>query len=156
MGIYILKRKVFTKYDDTDNLKRMKDSDILAETHKKPTTGGAAIATGALGGGLAGGAALAAGKVIFGKGGPRAVPQKGFGRFTAKVANAGSRAWKGGQAGLIAGAAIGTAMALHQRGKEKSENEFYNRRLDYAQRQARRREKADWKSNMTQRDGYSY
>lgn len=31
----IIKRKLFTKYDDTDNLKRMKDSDILAEKPKQ-------------------------------------------------------------------------------------------------------------------------
>ena len=43
-----------------------------------------------------------------------------------------------------------------RRSKEQADNEFYNRRLEYAQRQAKRREKADWKSNMTQRDGYSY
>ena len=58
--------------------------------------------------------------------------------------------------GALAGAAIGTAVGLYRRGRERSANEFYNRRLDYAQRQARRREKADWKANMTQRDGYSY
>ena len=34
MARYILKRKSFTKWDDTDNLKRMKDSDILAEEKK--------------------------------------------------------------------------------------------------------------------------
>lgn len=31
----IIKRKLFTKYDDTDNLKRMKDSDILAENQNR-------------------------------------------------------------------------------------------------------------------------
>ena len=31
----ILRSKSFTKYDDTDNLKRMKDSDILAEQEKE-------------------------------------------------------------------------------------------------------------------------
>ena len=35
MARYIMKRKSFTKWDETDNLKRMKDSDILAEQKKK-------------------------------------------------------------------------------------------------------------------------
>lgn len=144
MGTYRLKRKTFTKYDDTDNLKRMKDSDILAERHKKPTTTGTKIATTALGGALVGGAGLGVGL------GARAAIKN-------RSLSAGVRALKrGGKVGLIGGAAVGTALMLHQRGKEKSENEFYNRRLDYAQRQAMRREKADWKANMTQRDGYSY
>ena len=42
MGKFILKRKMFvsatTRYDDTDNLKRMKDSDILAEQEKSKIT----------------------------------------------------------------------------------------------------------------------
>lgn len=156
MGTYRLKRKLFTQYDDTDNLKRMKDSDILAEQHKKPMTTGNQVATGAIGGALVGGAALGAGKALLGKGGPRAITGNGLQRFAAKSANAGSRFLKGGKKGLIAGAIVGTGVMLHRRGKEKQQNEFYNRRLDYAQRQAMRREKADWKANMTQRDGYSY
>jgi hypothetical protein len=43
-----------------------------------------------------------------------------------------------------------------KRSQEKAENSWYNDRLEYAQRQARRREKKDWKANMTERDGYSY
>ena len=31
MAVYKLKRKNYTVWDDTDNLKRMKDADILAE-----------------------------------------------------------------------------------------------------------------------------
>ena len=144
MGIYRLKRKIFTKYDDTDVLKRAKDSDILAEKAKKPMTNGSAIATGAIGaagvGALAGvGLGLARGSGgIFNK---------------ARYAQVSGRLVKGG---ALAGALVGTAAMLHKRGKEKQENEFYNRRLAYAQRQAMRREKADWKANMTQRDGYSY
>jgi len=138
MGTYILRRKLFTRYDDTDNLKRMKDSDILAEQHKKPATTGTQVATGALAGaGLVGAGGLVRG-FIKGKGN--------------RLATAG----KLGKRGAIIGAAIGTGAMLYKRGKEKQENEFYNRRLDYAQRQALRREKADWKANMTQRDGYSY
>lgn len=140
MGIYILKRKTFTKYDDTDNLKRMKDSDILAEKLKQPETTGHHVAAGALTAGL-GGAAIGA-----------------VSKFAAKSSKGArlSNGLKGGRAGLIIGAGIGAAAALSRRSKEKADNEWYNRRLQYAQRQAMRREKADWKSNMTQRDGYSY
>ena len=54
MARYILKRKSFTKWDDTDNLKRMKDSDILAEQKKKePGYGG--VVSGSLGGAAVGG-----------------------------------------------------------------------------------------------------
>ncbi len=145
MGTYILKRKVFTQYDDTDNLKRMKDSDILAEKTRKPMTNASSIATGALAGAGIGAVGLGLGKAVLGKGGVG----NGVQRF-------GGRLLRGGRAGLIGGALIGTGVMLHKRGKEKRANEFYNRRLEYAQRQAMRREKADWKANMTQRDGYSY
>ena len=138
MGIYRLRRKLFTKYDDTDNLKKAKDSDILAERKKKPTTDANAIATGALG---AAGVGLAAGG--------------GYGLIKGKGARLNA-AKKFGTRGAIIGAGIATAALLHKRGREKKENQFYNRRLEYAQRQAMRREKADWKANMTQRDGYSY
>lgn len=138
MGTYRLRRKTFTQYDDTDNLKRMKDSDILAEKLKKPTTDGTAVATGALAGaGLVGAGGLVRG-FVKGKG--------------ARFATAGRM----GRRGALIGAAIGGGAMLYKRGKEKKENQFYNRRLEYAQRQAVRREKADWKANMTQRDGYSY
>lgn len=144
MGTFIIKRKLFTQYDDTDNLKRMKDSDILAEQHKKPMTTGSQVATGTIGGALVGGAAL----------GTAGMFKKGYGSIFK-----GSR-WnhmgKVAGRGALVGAAIGAGVMLHRRGKEKQANEFYNRRLDYAQRQAMRREKADWKANMTQRDGYSY
>lgn len=147
MGIYRLKRKVFTKYDDSDNLKRMKDSDILAETPKKPELSrtGVAAATGA--GALAGGA-IGATAGLFKK-----LPKN------VKNPNPPTR-WgaikRGGKAGVIVGGGIALAAAATKRSKQKSENDWYNNRLEYAQRQARRREKADWKANMTQRDGYSY
>lgn len=138
MAIYKLKRKSFTKYDDTDNLKRMKDSDILAEKKKTPGITGAHMATAGIGGALAGGAIGAGSGLVSGLRG------KGY-----KI--------KGrGKTGLLVGAGLGLAAMASQRSKQKAENSWYNDRLEYAQRQARRREKADWKANMTQRDGYSY
>jgi hypothetical protein len=56
---------------------------------------------------------------------------------------------------LLAGGAAGTAAAIGN-SKKQSDINFYNRRLEYAKRQAGRRERADWKSNMTQREGYTY
>ena len=57
---------------------------------------------------------------------------------------------------MAGGALIGAGIAYSKGRKQAEENEFYNKRLQYAQKQALRREKKDWKTNMTQRDGYSY
>ena len=143
MGIYTLKRKTFTRYDDTDNLKRMKDSDILAEKKKRPETTGYHVAAAGLGGALAGGAI---GSVV------------GVGKGTGSIlkANRWAKVPKAGKVGALIGGGLAIAATASKRSKEKAENSWYNRRLEYAQRQAMRREKADWKANMTQRDGYSY
>lgn len=136
----IIRRKLFTKYDDTDNLKRMKDSDILAEKPKQaPGYGG--IITGALGGAALGGT-LGATAGMFKKSKPGTT-------FWGRVG-------KSGKTGLILGGLAAGGLALHNRNKQAKENEWYNNRLEYAQRHARRREKQDWKTNMTQRDSYSY
>lgn len=139
MTTYRLKRKSFTKYDETDTLKRMKDSDILAEK-KKELPGYGDTVSKSLGGAALGASVGAAGGLVSGLG-------KG---------NALARANKLGKLGAIGGAAILGGMALKERNKQADDNSFYNKRLAYAQRQAVRREKKDWKSNMTQRDGYSY
>ena len=127
------KQKQYTQWDETDQLKQMKDSDILAEKKKEnPSRLGGALkgagigaGIGAVAGGLMG---LRSGNVIGGM-------------------KRGAK-W-GGAIGTIGGATmIGN--------KERSENNFYNNRLEYAQRQARRREKKDWKQNMTGREGYTY
>ena len=144
MATYKLKRKVFTKYDETDNLKRMKDSDILAE-QKKQAPGYGSVASQAAGGAVAGSIAAGAAGIA-----------KGLGNKGARVATAGANLSKYGKLGAIGGAAILGGMALKNRNKQAEENNFYNRRLEYAQKQAIRREKKDWKANMTQRDGYSY
>ncbi len=144
MARYILKRKSFTKWDETDNLKRMKDSDILAEQKKKqPGYGG--VAQDSIGGAIVGGAAGAGAGLI-----------SGLGKKGARIPTATARASKLGKLGAVGGALLVGGKALKERNDQAQENNFYNKRLAYAQRQAVRREKKDWKSNMTQRDGYSY
>ena len=132
MNKYILKRKTFTKYDETDNLKRMKDSDILAEEKKKSPGYKSVLRDAALG--VAGGAVL---------GGALGLRKGGNFRRGLKTG------------AVLGGLAMGAA-GLRKKNKEDEERDFYNRRLEYAQRHARRRERIDWKANMTQRDGYSY
>ena len=144
MARYILKRKSFTKWDDTDNLKRMKDSDILAE-EKKKQPGYGSVMSGSLGGAAVGGIGAATAGAI-----------SGLGKKGARIATAGSRAGKLGKLGAVGGALLVGGKALKDRNDQAQDNNFYNKRLAYAQRQAVRREKKDWKSNMTQRDGYSY
>ena len=137
MGTFVLKRKIYTVYDDTDQLKRMKDSDILAEKQKNTNYAPvvAKAATGAALGAAGLGAAGGVYKLFKGKG-------PGF---------------RGGLAlGATAGAALAGGLAMKNKNREQSDNDMYNRRLRYAQKQARRRESADWKANMTTRDGYSY
>ena len=144
MGTFVLKRKLYTVYDETDNLKRMKDSDILAE--KRKTTNYVPAAAAAAGGAAVG--AAAAGTI----GGINGLTRKAGGR----LAN-GARGFKsGGKFGAAAGAILAGGYAFKKAADEEAENSQYNKRLGYAQRQARRREKADWKANMTTRDGYSY
>ena len=139
MGKYIFKRCIFSIYDETDNLKKLRDADILDEREKSREGHGgefrAAIGGGILGAG-AGAAALGSAKLLGkAKGGK-------FGKAAA--------------IGAGIGAVIGAARAGKKRREENSKIDFYNSRLDYAKRQARRRERKDWKANMTQRDGYSY
>lgn len=127
------RQKQYTQWDDTDRLKQMKDSDILAEKKKSGPSRisgafkGAGIGStlGAVAGGIMG---VKSGNVLGGM------------KRGAKI---------GGTVGAIGGATmIGN--------KQRSEAEFYNDRLEYAKRQALRREKKDWKTNMTGREGYTY
>lgn len=144
-----LKRKMYTQWDETDNLKRMKDADILAEKKRTTTDYGNIARTAALGGATVGAAGMVAGGI---KGGMKPA--------TVGAANMASGITKGmgkfGKLGLAAGAIGGATLAYAKGRKKAEENEFYNKRLQYAQKQAVRREKKDWKTNMTQRDGYSY
>jgi hypothetical protein len=139
--IFRLKRKTFTQYDETDRLKEMRDSDILAEKKKKaPGYGSVANA--------AAGAALAGGTVGVVAGGAKGLFKKG--------GNMMKTAGKYGKVGAIGAGLAAGYVALNKRSKVAKENQFYNERLEYAQRQAARREKKDWKTNMTQREGYTY
>jgi hypothetical protein len=138
MAKYKLQRKVFTVWDETDNLKRMKDSDILAEK-RKPIGYGGMIRSAATG------AAMGAG-VMGAVGGIKGIRAGG--------------AWRGmkigGASGALIGGATGFGLSYLANRKRIKDNKIYNRRLQYAQGQALRRERRDWKTNMTQRDGYSY
>lgn len=139
MTTFRLKR--FTQWDETDRLKAMKDSDILAEK-KRSSAGNTAsnMVTGAVGGAVVGtGVGMASG-LVTGKG------------FKGKLSAAGRL----GKTAAIGGAVLGAGVGYMKNRKEAKENRFYNQRLEYAQKQAIRREKKDWKTNMTQRDGYSY
>jgi len=143
MGTIYLKRKLYTQWDETDNLKRMKDSDILAEQKKKGPGYGSVLSStagGALAGATVGAAAL---------GIKHGIKNKSMAGFANGLK-------KGGKYGALVGGTIMAAGALRRKGKADRENKFYNNRLEYAQRQALRREHADWHSNMTQREGYSY
>ena len=136
----VFKTKQYTRWDDTDALKRMRDSDILAEKKKSGTLGDTATKMGM---GAAVGATL--GSVVGGIAGLKR-GGKGF------IAGAKGGAVAGS---LLAGGAAGTAAAVANSKKQKDIN-FYNNRLEYAKKQSLRREKADWRQNMTQREGYTY
>ena len=148
MSTFVIRRKTYTIYDETDNLKRMKDSDILAEKAKAAPGYGSVVGS-TLGGAVVGAGALGAANGFR----KMATAGPGFGN---KMAGLGKGIKSGGKWGAIAGGLVAGGMALSNRNKQAKENQFYNDRLEYAQRQAQRREKKDWKSNMTQRDGYSY
>lgn len=151
----VLRTKTFTKWDETDNLKRAKDSDILAEEEKR-RPGMGKVAGSAIGGGVAG-AALGAGV-------------HGSAYVTSKLAKKGSKAKKAADKILRTGkgktkalvgagavAATAAAGALKRRHKEVEEVDHYNKRLKYAKRQALRREGKDWRNNMTGgREEYTY
>lgn len=136
----VFKEKLYTRWDDTDSLKKMRDSDILAEKEKKGTHGDTALKTAA---GLASGGLLGSvlGSILGVRRGFKGIA-RGF-----KV---------GGRRGAILGGLTAGTLAALSNSKKQSEVDFYNERLRYAKRQALRREKADWKSNMTGREGYTY
>lgn len=147
----ILRTKNFTKWDDTDNLKRAKDSDILAEEEKKkPGIGkivnaaGAGAITGAAGGAVGHLAARITKRV--GKGEAKRIAEK-------LVKRGGKKNIKLAAALTASTLAIG---ATNKRQKEVEEINHYNKRLRYAKKQAQRREERNWVNNMTnEREEYS-
>ena len=133
-----IKRKTFTVYDDSDALLEMTDSDILAEQEKEGSYRDVAsgLAAGGVGGAVAGGL------------GYMALGSKGGGAL--------KRLGRGAAAGLAAGALLGTGIGYMKKSAEDSRNQFYNDRLRYAKRMARRREAKNWKHNMAHRENYSF
>ena len=123
----MIKFRLFSKYDEVEDLKRTKDSDILDREEKGRLSGGDLAAIGGVSGGLIG---------MAGK--------KGFlGRAA------------GGAKGALIGAGIGVGIGLARKGlKKREENEFYNQRLNEAKRSARRREREDWEEKMSNRSKY--
>lgn len=161
--IYRLCRKTFTgngvhsgysrttnnfDYAETDDLKRMKDSEILQEDEvRKPgygkVTNGAAHS--AIIGGMVGGSLGLANLA-------RKWDKLDEAARSTHLKKAGKWAALGAGAAAIYGAYKGS----QERQKDVDRAEKYNNRLRYAQRKAARRERSDFKANMSQRDGYSY
>lgn len=136
------KQKSYTRYDDSDILKQTKDSDILAE-QKRSNTGSylGALGTAATG--------AAAGATIGGTVGAFRGLRRGGKGFIGGMKSGGAK-------GALALGAISGVAALAAGRKQREDNRFYNKRLAYAQQQARRREQRDWKNNMTNRVSYTY
>lgn len=132
----VLRRKSYSQYDETDALKRMRDSDILALEKKKDPSNANVYKAGAKGAVL--GAAV------------------GYGAKMLRPMSKMARLAPGPLAATTVGAGLAAIAASKKNKNEKESNEFFNKRLDYAQKHAKRREKADWKQNMTSREGYTY
>lgn len=135
----IIKRKLYSKYDETDEIKRMKDSDILDAKPKKVNKEEQfKRILRKIGHKAAVGTAIGAGLSLLGK----------------------NRSWdktlRNMKWGAGIGAIYGSIQSHGQNKQERDDSDFYNDRLEYAQKHARRRERSDWRNNMTQREGYSY
>lgn len=124
-----------TRWDRTDRLKQMKDSDVLAEKKRSNTRS-------YLGAAKAGGVGALVGAGI---GAATSIATRG--KF--KMGNAAKTG------ALVGGLALGGGKLAATHG-EREENRFVNRRLGEAKRQAIRRESKDWKNNTVNREGYTY
>lgn len=168
MSTFKLKRKNFAYYDnygyalpggpasyidESDNLKRMRDSDILAAP-KRRNRGwfgrivGNTVRNAGIGAAVGAGLNLASSMIKGYRGGG------GFNGALKNVNMAGLV--KGAKLGAGLGGAYGAYQQVNRENQASNQNSMYNARLGYAKRQAARRERADWKNNMTQREGYSY
>ena len=137
----ILRFKTFSKYDETDRIKRMKDSDILDEEYKKDP--GVSLkevsrdlATGAIIGGVLGKANQISG-----------------GRLGSSIS---TDRRKSARNGVIIAGAYDVLKDIYRKHKHGDEVDFYNKRLRQAKKNARRREKSDWLNNTLNREGYTY
>ena len=173
--------KSFTQWDQTDQLKRMNDADILAEQKRETSSlklgksmGGAMV--GATVGGVAGKAlGNATGMKLGGKGalagaaiggmagmdkqtrdktligsGLGAAAGLGLGILTKKP-----NLYKAARNGALIGGTAGVISGVASNNKQNKENQFFNDRLEYAKSKALKREQADWKNNMNNREGYT-
>ena len=136
----ILRFKTFSKYDETDRIKKMKDSDILAEEYQK--TPGVSLkevtkdlTTGAVVGG------------IVGK----------INELSGNRLRLGSTDWKdSARNGAIIAGLYDILKDTYRKHKYGDDVDFYNKRLRQAKRNAKRREKSDWLNNTLNREGYTY
>ena len=147
----VLRNKNFSsKYDATDQIKQMKDSDILAEKEKHQdisqvatSTAGTALKGAAVGAGAAGAYGVLKGV-------------KGTQGFMNKVAAGAKSGGKLAKTGAIIGGGLGAVKALANVNKTANDNAWYNTRLREAKAKSARRERKDWKNNVNNRDGYTY
>jgi len=130
------RQRLFTKYDDTDDLKRMTDADILATPKQITHTASRSLNAG-LGGSVIG-ALLAS--ILSAK-------KNGF-----DLNKLGDSAKKG----AIIGSLVGLGKGVLDTRKEREDADWFNRRLRYAKYQARRREAKDWRENIGGRERYTY
>lgn len=167
--------KSFTKYDQTDQLKGMTDADILAEQKRKTSSlnlGKSVLGSGvgAIAGGIAGkklgfggGTGALAGAALGGMAGMDGQTREktGIGAGLGAAAGAGlgllmkKNPLSMAKTGALVGGTAGVISGVASEHKQNSENQFFNDRLDYAQSKAKKRERADWKNNMNNREGYT-
>lgn len=140
INMKVIRYKTFSKYDSTDRIKKMKDSDILAEDYKK--TPGVSVKevsrdliSGAVIGALAGKINELSGNKI-----------KGLGTDWRESA----------RKGILAAGAYDLAKDIYRKHRDGEKVEFYNKRLREAKKNAKRREESDWKNNTLNREGYTY
>jgi len=131
----------FTKYDDSDEIKRLSDSDILAAKKKSNLSSYVKAARDLITSGAIGAVSGTALTMIL---------SKKLGISVKEAAKVGALV------GSTSGAAIGTVRSLKKSEEERESNRRYNKRLDEAKYQADRREKKDWQNQLTGRDNYSY
>lgn len=126
-----------SRYDMTDRLKDMKDNDILAEQARSNSSSYKKVAsqTG-IGAGI--GATLGAIGAGIGKMKGKNVSIKGAMKT-----------------GALLGGTVGGSAAYLNTSKQRSDNNFYNNRLQYMQQQSKRREMNDWKNNAVNRVEYT-